>query len=100
MAPAAAAPDPGHDWALADLGCVTGPLAEDGQDRLPLRGQLVAVERREDHGADGALCFEPAWALRRSPSHTGRTANPRRDVARQAIMRVPVYTRLLRESRR
>ena len=46
----------GH-WQI--LGSGAHPAARDGRDRLPLRGQLVAVDGPEDPAADRALHARP-----------------------------------------
>ncbi len=46
---------PGHDGALADPRLGADPDARDGQHRLPLRRQLVALDRRQDPAAHDPL---------------------------------------------
>ena len=68
----ASGPHPGHDRALAGARLVAHPAPRDGQARLPLRGQLVAVERRQDprsHAGDGGK--PPRYV---TPMEAGRTA--------------------------
>ena len=55
---------PGHDGPWQVLGSARVPMRRDGQDRLPLRGELVAVDRRQD-----------------PPPHRAAHARPRRHVA-------------------
>ena len=51
----------GH-WQI--LGSGADPAARDGRDRLPLRGQLVAVDGPEDPAPDGARTCSPARGCR------------------------------------
>ena len=50
---------PGHDRPLADPRLGADPAARDGRDRLPVRGQLVAVDGREDHAPDDPVHARP-----------------------------------------
>ena len=70
---------PGHDRAVAGARLLADPDAGDGHDRLPVRGELVALERRQDPAADGRDGGRPARALtgatcRASPPGAGRCA--------------------------
>ncbi len=53
--PQPAAPHPGHDRPLADPRLRAHPAARDGRHRLPLRRELVALDRSEDPAADRAV---------------------------------------------
>ena len=52
-----------YDRALADLWLSADPAERDGQDRLPLRRQLVPLAGHQDPAADGAVRTQPARAL-------------------------------------
>ena len=64
--PLAPGADPRHDGAVADPRARPGAAARDGLDRLPLRRQLVAVARRRDPRAHGAVHASGAAANSRS----------------------------------
>jgi hypothetical protein len=69
MASPPAASDAGHDRPLAGARLVAHPAPGDGDDRLPLRRQLVALERREDPAAHGQHGPRAAWSL--TPARSG-----------------------------
>ena len=54
---------PGHDRRLAGAGLGPHPAARDGEARLPLPRQLVALARPEDPDPHGPLRPRPTWPL-------------------------------------
>ncbi|CAA9480881.1 MAG: Undecaprenyl-phosphate galactosephosphotransferase, partial [uncultured Solirubrobacteraceae bacterium] len=55
LRPGPAPAHPGHDRSLADPRVGAGAAARDGEDRLPLRRRMVAVERPQDPPAHRAV---------------------------------------------
>ena len=63
LAPQAARTDAGDDRPVADPRSRARAVEGDGGARLPVRRQLVAVDRRQDHAADGAARAWPSRSL-------------------------------------
>ena len=56
---------PGYHRSVAGIRIGSDPARRDGQDRLPLRCQLVAVARREDAAANDPVCTGTAGTVMR-----------------------------------
>ena len=67
LAPAPARADPRHHRALAGTRLEPGADRRDDRDRLPVRSQLVAVDRSQAAPADDSACDRGTWTLTSRP---------------------------------